>query len=476
VAVDWKTGDDSVGCCGVGSTNKPCETLTRAMALIGEAQATGVTVNATVNGAGGDWAPATIETYPVQLGWGVELSAPGVFFADVVDTVNGTFRNEIFDVAVLGTGATDYASIVGGAKPIGVGMNSTNATNSDQTGDTSAISVEANSTLYIANASVNGSAINPNSSQTFLVNPGATLVLGQDQSATITGTVTIGNALGQSGTNGYVGINCMSDFISLGCTIQDATLKGQSSVVIEGQESVDLEANDFSTVTLTSTPMIGVPPVATGFTDVKNGVGCATKLDEQGHPSDALAVLLSGPVTMTFNNGAVQCIGGAGFGLSSSGNGSPTLSIDSTTIQNTNFGIDAQAGKATVTNTTINYNYRGVVQEPDPNVNTNNGTIDLTGGGNTVVCSSNAESSRKTTSPGIDVWNISNASLAADNVAWDTTQPDYFSCDNAFANCTCNLTTCTTTAGSDDMDAVEDSTNLGGITTTGNTQAAVVCN
>jgi hypothetical protein len=49
-------------------------------------------------------------------------------------------------------------------------------------------------------------------------------------------------------------------------------------------------------------------------------------------------------------------------------------------------------------------------------------------------------------------------------------------CDTAFASCSCNIAVCSTTAGSDDMDAVEDSTNLGGITATGNTQSATACN
>jgi hypothetical protein len=50
------------------------------MALIDAAQAQNVTINATVNGVGGDWAAK--ETYPIVLGWGVELSAPWVFFLD----------------------------------------------------------------------------------------------------------------------------------------------------------------------------------------------------------------------------------------------------------------------------------------------------------------------------------------------------------------------------------------------------------
>jgi hypothetical protein len=76
-----------------------------------------------------------------------------------------------------------------------------------------------------------------------------------------------------------------------------------------------------------------------------------------------------------------------------------------------------------------------------------------------------------TTLPGIDAYNTSRISLDADNVTWDTAGPDYFSCDRAFASCVCNLASCSTALGGDDMDAVEDSTYLGAITTAGNKQS-----
>ncbi len=76
---------------------------------------------------------------------------------------------------------------------------------------------------------------------------GASLVLGQDKSAGVTGTVTIGNALDNQETDGWNGIVCgvARNGIS-GCTITDATLKaGVSSVVIEGQQNVDIDAEDY---------------------------------------------------------------------------------------------------------------------------------------------------------------------------------------------------------------------------------------
>src|SRR5262249_12306428 len=150
---------------------------------------------------------------------------------------------------------------------------------------------------------------------------------------------------------------------------------------------------------------------------------------------------------------------------------SPTLTMDKTLIQNTEIGVYVSGGVATVSNSTIQFNYRGVQQDTPDGVNS--GTLDLTGGGvggNTVVCSNSSESNLGNTYPGVNVYNTSLANLAADNVAWNTSSPDYFQCDmNVPADCTCNLASCTVTAGGENMDAVEDSFELGGITTTGNT-------
>ena len=462
INVDGATGNDSTSCCGIG-TNGACLTLTHAMALIDAAQAQNVTINATVKGGGGDWTAK--ETYPVKLGWGVELSAPGVFFLDPTTPAIGP-NVATFDItAVSGSDTVGYASIVGTAKsPISVGMDSTGT----QTDDSSTVAVETGNKLYLANASVNGSSDNADSAQAILVQPAATLFLGQDQSGTITGTVTIGNALGQEATDGWAGIVCNADLKnSLGCNVQDAALVGQSAVVIQGQEALAIDAEDFAVISLTSSPVIGPPPAATGFKQ------CPQKVDAQFGGSGA--VVIDGSATVTFNNGTVQCLAGTAFGLMDSlnGIGPPTLNLDHTLIQNTELGILASDGTATVTNSTVNFNNGGVQQATD---GTNNGTIDLSGGGNTVVCSSNQETAQFNSNPGISVYNTSTANLAADNVAWDTSGPDHYDCDSLFTSCTCNLGSCTVAAGTDGMDAVEDSTNKGGVTTTTNTLSSITCN
>jgi hypothetical protein len=461
VNVDGVTGNDAVGCCGIGA-NAPCDTLKRAMSLIDKAKVSSVTINATIDGGGGDWSPDGGEVYPIVLGWGVELNAPGVYFYDPVALATGFYGQAVFDINNYSSNDTvGYASMVGSAaRQIGVGMNSTNPPTL-QAPDVSTILVESGNSLYLANATVNGSS-NFGTNAIYL-NPGAKLVVGEDQSGAVTGTVNVGNSLGSAATDGWWGIVCGTDMVSLGCTIQDAPLVGQSALVIQGQEFLDIDAEDFANITLTANPVIGVPPSAAGF-------GKCPQKNDAMNPSAFPAVLIIGKVTFTFKNGTAQCISGAAFGLGSSPNGNPTVTIDSTTFQNTDLGVWAQGGTATITNSTFSYNYNGVQQDTD---GTNNGTVDLSGGGNTVICSSNVESSQGSSTPGVDVFNSSTAVLKADKVAWDTTGPDYFQCDSSRTVCLCNNASCSTDAGSDGMDAVE--VGDAGITTTGSSKSANGC-
>ncbi len=461
LAADGVTGNDFTPCCGIAG-NAPCRTLTKAMVLIDAAQAPNVTIRATVNDGGGDWTP-TAEKYPIVLGWGVELSAPGVFFADL--DLDGGGRSAILEVDYYsGNDSVGYASIVGTAlNPIGVGMN---AANTLQTSDVSTLAVESGNTLYLANASVNNSALNINQYTdnddaigAILVLAGATLWLGQDQSAAVYGTVQIGNALGQEQTDGYAGIVCTTDYdLGTGCTIRDAELVGQSSVVIEGQFVWDILATDFADISLASAPVFGTPPVDGGFSSL-----CRT-LDGD---ADGSSLVLWGLVRMSIANATVQCAFERAFTLIDSVAGSPALAIDNTLfIYNSGAGIDAQAGTATVMNSTFRHNLVGAVQEAS-------GTIDLGGGGNVIVCSTNVGILNAL--PGVGVWNLSSTNLNASNVAWDTPGPDFFTCNRTLTTCSCNLASCTLDAGSDGMDAVEDSTLLGGVPTAGNTLADAGC-
>ncbi len=416
--VDSVLGDDSVTCCGTGS-NTPCQTLTHAMALIGLAKATGVTINATVGGSTENylaWQPPG-EVYPIVLGWGVELRAPGIYFDDN-QNLGELNEGEIFDVANLGTSATDSASIAGLGPPgfsqldplVYIGA-STYDYGLAETDDDQAIRIEANATLYLANVLVTGNAT------AITVAPGGALRLGEDQLGTLTGTVYIGDPATYYGGNG---ITCQTDSVSLGCVVKDAALVGQSSVAIQGRRLSDIDAEDFADISLTSSPIIGVAPVALGFSSGYGGpTGCWQKIDNF---NGGAAILAHGAVNLTFENGTIQCMAGPAFDLQASSNGSPSIIIDNTVIQNTQIGIYAAAGNAVVSNSSLQFNYRGVQQDTD---GTNNGTIDLGGGGvggNAVICSKASESSVfGNTAPGVDVYNTSSALLAANNVAWDTT-------------------------------------------------------
>ncbi len=329
LAVDSKNGSDAAACCGIGA-NGPCQTLNQAMKLIDSAQAQSVTLTATVGGAGGDWAPAK-EVYPIVLGWGVELNAAGVYFRDV------SGAPAIFNIDFYSAGdSVGYASIVGtAASPVSIGMDSLG----NQSTDTSAIEVEPSGTLYIANATVNGNASMTTTAIT--VNAGAALWLAQDKSAGVTGTVTIGNDDANSATDGYNGIVCLTAK-GLGCTVSDSTLMaGGSSVVIEGQEGVDIDAEDNAVITLTASPIIGIPSRGGRIRKLRESKLARTVV---ARPQTE-AILLNGSATMTFSNGTVQCISGDGFVLQAADNLKtvPTLSLSSSTIQNTEFALYATA-------------------------------------------------------------------------------------------------------------------------------------
>ena len=340
-----------------------------------------------------------------------------------------------------------------------------------QSTDSSAIQVESGGTLSIANATVNSSAANMTAALTVI--GGGTMTLAQDSSGVVTGTVNIGNTGQKAATDGWTGIACTSSG-GKGCSISDATLKAGSSVVIAGQENVDIDAEDYASISLTSAPTIGVAPTAIGFEN------CPSKPDGVGtftSSGSAEAVLLNGKATMTFSGGTVQCISGDGFLLQATATGTPVLTMSKTTIQNTEYAIDATAGKASVSGSTIEFNYNGVMQGTD---GTNNSTIDLSGGTsgttNTVACSNSIESVNGAgggLTPAVCVLDTTADVLNASNVDWDTTGPDEFSCDPALTTCTCEISICKNPGGVDGMDAVY--TGAGAVTTTNNGKSKASC-
>ncbi len=469
--VDGMNGSDITGCCGFDE-NPPCATITRAMQIVNSAGVEGVTISLSLGGGNGPttgaWAPAG-EKYPIVLGWGVEVLAPGLTFADPYAGIRyndagmtsdgGRVHAAVFDVAQYSAQDTiGYASLVGTAGyPMTVGIPSAM---SRYTPDPSSIQVESGQTLYLANANVNGDANGDTTGITVLGE--ATLLLGQDRSGVQVGPVNIGQAgggitKGVYHNDGWIGIDCQ------GCTLQDSSaLGGATALVIQGQIFADILATDGSTISLTSAPIIGGAPTSASFNT------CAAKQDAM---SGQAAVLLEGLVDMTFSNGQVQCIAGDGFKLTSSAMGAPTLELRGSTIQNTEQAILAVGGSATVSGSTIQFNYNGVEQ-------TDGGTVDLSGGGlggvNTVVCSNSFESIHGTGGiPGVDVLNTNGTTLNASDVAWDTPGPDLFMCNAGLKTCTCENGGCVNPGGVDGMDAVQVAS--GAITTTGSSESGVSC-
>jgi len=452
IHVDATRGSDSAECCGVG-TSLPCRTISRAMASIDSAQAPNVSLIAALSPSGGNWSPLG-ETYPIVLGWGTELIAPGIFFPRP-----GANNAEIFDIAASSPNDTVGMASISGAttNPVSVGLDSAGA----QFATLTAIRIESGHTLYLSNVQVNGSATDRTSAIT--VAAGASLILGLDEGQFYPGTVFVGNSLNQTASDGFDGIVCETAN-QTGCTITDVALTG-SSVVIQGQEDSDIVATDYASISLTSAPVIGIPPTDAGFEE------CPGKPDVS---AGGAAVRLDGLVSMTFNNGTVQCLSGEGFDLESSSQGTPTLTLKNTTIQNTETAVYAAAGTAAISGSTIQFNYNGVEQSSD---STHVAAIDLSGtadaGMNNVVCSSKQESVQVgVIAPGVCVLNLSSGPLNADNVGWDTSGPDTFLC-MGLTNCTCTASSCTDSPGADGMDAVNEST--GTIATSGNGLSTITC-
>ncbi len=407
------------------------------MSFVEAAQAPNVTLTATLGSDGGDW-PTANESYPITLGYGVELVAPGVYFQEVIKISSSP-----------NDGGSESVSIVGTASnPVRIGVSSTGQTLGR------AIEVEQNNTLYIANAKLYGNVLD----QSIALRVQGGLVLGQDRLGSITGTVDVGDP----GIPGYNGISCQ------GCTMTDAPLQGMSSVVIQNEAGTHLVVDGTSgsaTVSLVSAPIIGEQPAAAGFGK------CPAKLGS--------GIEITGNVSMTFENGTVQCLEGTGFSIRGGGDAGPNVTVENTTIQNATEGIDVMGGNLTISRSTIQYNYIGVWQDAVESYSV--GTIDLSGGAqggsNTVVCTSSTEEDPLDRTflnyPAIAVLNTTSATLNASNVSWDTPGPDQFMCDSTGTMCTCEIPKCTNPGGVDGMDAVDLST--GTITTTGHKLSSANC-
>ncbi len=431
--VDNSGGSDANACCGYGSAGA-CQTLTHAMQLITAANVlvpgSTITINATISSGQQDW---TVETYPVSLGWGVTLSAQGLYFNDV----NGA--PEIFDVALQnGEPAGNMVTIEGGFfNAMAVGSDS----NANVTTDAVAINVEPNETLNASWLNVYEGSGNVG----VKVQTGATLVL--DTLCTGGNGLQLGgelpnfNGTPASGT----GIYCQG-------TIDDSTGCAYPGVTGQGQ-NVSIDAEDGCSVNLIEGPTFGWP--TNGFYTDGQGDGCSFLPG----PEDNNGVIANGNANVSLSNVTVTCMTGSGIESTNSASeaATPTVSLSNAFIANCSAsGVYVTAGTVTVPSGTIQYNFIGIDMEDDgfdtPSVVLNDTFGDLN---TTITCNSNQEVGG-TGNPGIDVYNNSTGSVNADWVNWDfwfqpngdansLWWPDYYQCDNSFT-CTCEAVDSTSTA------------------------------
>ncbi len=111
---------------------------------------------------------------------------------------------------------------------------------------------------------------------------------------------------------------------------------GGSSVSISEQANHDIDAEDFAAIKLTSRPQIGIKPKAPGRAKCVN--------QQDGSASSDGAVLVHGKASVTLDNGAIECIGGTAIVLESSANGTPSLSMSGTTIEDAQVGLARPMG------------------------------------------------------------------------------------------------------------------------------------
>jgi hypothetical protein len=428
--VDNSTGSDSVSCCGIGSAGA-CQTLTRGMQLVDFANAlkagTLVTLNASIGGVGGDW---TKETYPVSLGWGVTLDAPGVYFTDT--TVGNP---EIFDVALKPGEAAGNPVIIGGASSkaanlVVIGTDSSGNLTTDQI----SILVEAGQTLDILNAQVlekatlvGGILCKPWCGMAIEVDKTASVNVSSDNSGN-SGTVYLGGTLPNGATPVYGGRPGMTKNPSTGIycngTISDGP-SGATPSLVSSQESISIDAEDNCSITLNNDPTFGTT-TAGGFN------GCGKILDDS-------AIMANGNLaTVTLSGATISCMNFDGIDVTNTNDGpNPavvTIQADDggnpSVIENCeNIGIYTTAGSTYVIGSKIQYNFIGIDMETDnepgpppfttnpDGVWVNDGTGNAPTTNSSVICNSGQEGGFG--GVGIDVFNNSTANVNADYVNWD---------------------------------------------------------
>jgi hypothetical protein len=443
----------------------PCQTLTYAIGQTDQQNPT-VTLNATIDGGGGNW--GANETYPIECSQSIVLKAPGVYFTDTGG------NSEVFTVWPYPGDLTIQGSA---AAPVVIGSDNAGNLTSDP------ISIFQQGTLTLDNVIVYEASGNigiyvdvpPGWTAG---SPGATLhVIDLGLGGNLPNGITFG-------TVGGTGIKCQGGGgVWGGAGVYDDFASAAPSLVSRGQ-NVSIDAEDLSIVSLSWAPVFGWPTDG-GYSSLGQGCSAQSPLDNIGIQANGDAYVEIGGAGGT---ATISCM--TAWGVTSINSNSqaypPSVELDANIENCSSAGIYVTAGSVYVSGGSIDHNLIGIDMESDgvdiPTVTLNDGTQT---NNVTVACNSNQETGG--TAPGIDVFNNSTGSLAADYVNWDhwfdpngdATVPsstDVFLCLDT-STCACDVFDSTGDAGcenspeADGMDLV-----LGGSADAGPTGTATFTN
>jgi hypothetical protein len=502
VYVDATLGGDAVPCCGTQAA--PCQTLTRAMALVASSATSGVIIQAQTGDAGPSW--TANETYPIHLGWGVTLHAPSVFFA------NQANASEIFKVYAYGPTDTGTVTIEGGpggmtTDAVHIGFDpqlvlfrdSIVAVDDDVAGQTALPMTLSN--VWLAGSY---SGANAPRSSALDVGAGATVTLGPGQVYIGNGDLYLGSVGNPNRAIGaWHGIFCEG----VGATIQDDPTASAPVLAISSTNESYMDVEDGCTVTLTQGPIFGtafqVPKDWDGtlagcpLTDPSDGF-CYWDCD--AYPSTAVQVVGNAAVSLgsLANPAMINCASIGTDEETSDTTGSPTVVLNGAVVDledsyTCNYGNNPPScdvyvasscagavvmeGSFSATATTFRHSYMGVFAGGDA------GKVDLSGdgnGGNTFECvgvswsddnfNFNCSTAVANIAPSAGGASVVNASASiginAENGAWNdydssSGMTQVWSCsDTTYTDCVCVGPNCSDAGVPEDgADAIYVNTN-----------------
>jgi hypothetical protein len=383
---------------------------------------------------GTDWLPS--ESWPIQLGLGVKLLAPGVHFTPPASSPTTAFL-------IAGYSATDVAPVAIKGGPfdtlvVGIDKGWTNLSGTTiAIDDGSSVDGGTNPPLELDQVWLNGTSIG------LRVGPGGSATLG---SVIIGSGAAILSRPPPPAPIGTTGILCQGSASQL-ATIQSGPIP---SLVVDSQSGRDIDVEDYCDLSLTSANL-GL--LAEAYTTG----GCFAK-------TDATGLFVGGNSSVNVGTFIAECMDGYGLYLTGSANGVPNVTVGYGEVFNCGCaGAYLNGGATLLSGISFQFNQVGLqIDDDDAGVA---GTITQTGLYANLSCNSAAEPSNLCrAAAGADLLNTSSAgSVDATGLGWDhwdsarnTTQ--IWACtDRTLQSCRCHGPACPTNAPTslpDDADAV----------------------